>query len=244
MTFFQEKLIFLPTTLSQDFEYSFSTPFEELFITTEDDARLNALHFKTENPKGVILYFHGNAGNLDRWGEITSEFTKLQYDVLVMDYRTYGKSTGKLSEKALYDDAQLFYNHLLKTYKEEEIIIYGRSLGTGIASHIASQNKPLKLILETPYFNLLEIAQKRFSFLPIKLLLKYEFPSNEFINVVTCPIAIFHGTNDNVIPFESGRKLFESIIQNEKEFFLIENGEHNNLSNFEAFHNGIQKTLK
>jgi len=244
MTFFQEKLIFLPTTLSQDFEYSFSTPFEELFITTEDDARLNALHFKTENPKGVILYFHGNAGNLDRWGEITSEFTKLQYDVLVMDYRTYGKSTGKLSEKALYDDAQLFYNHLLKTYKEEEIIIYGRSLGTGIASHIASQNKPLKLILETPYFNLLEIAQKRFSFLPIKLLLKYEFPSNEFINVVTCPIAIFHGTNDNVIPFESGKKLFESIIQNEKEFFLIENGEHNNLSNFEAFHNGIQKTLK
>ena len=145
--FLQEKILFRPTVLNQTYVYKFSNPFEELFLKADDKAVINALHFKAENPKGVILYFHGNAGNLSRWGNITEYFVEMNYDVLVMDYRTYGKSTGALSERALYSDAQLCYDYLKNNYNESEITVYGRSLGTGIAAYIAAKNKPKQLIL-------------------------------------------------------------------------------------------------
>ena len=117
--FLQEKLIFLPTSLSQNHEYQFSEPFEEFFLQSNDGARLNALHFKRKDPLGVILYFHGNAGNLDRWGEIGMSLSRsLNYDVVIMDYRTYGKSKGYLSEEALHADGQLFYDYVSKQYEE------------------------------------------------------------------------------------------------------------------------------
>ena len=154
-------------------QFDFQDQFEELFLEAQDGAVINALHFKAEAPKGVILYFHGNAGDLSRWGNITSYFVEKRYDVLVMDYRTYGKSTGELSEKALYDDALMCYSHLLKTYDENDIIIYGRSLGTGMATYMASVKNPKQLILETPYYSLVDIAKRRFPILPVSLFMKY-----------------------------------------------------------------------
>ena len=242
--FFQEKLIFLPTKLPQDFEYSFSQTFEEFNLTTKDSAVLNAIHFKQDDPKGVILYFHGNAGNLSRWGAITTFFAEKKYDVIVMDYRTYGKSTGKLSEEALYTDAQLFYDYALKRYDENEIVLYGRSLGTGIATKLAGENRPNKLILETPYHSLLDVAKNRFPFLPVQWLLKYKLLSHDYIQNVTCPVTIFHGTKDGVVPYESGRRLFDSIPIENKKFYTIEEGEHNNLIQFETYLMGIEETLE
>ena len=241
--FLQEKLIFLPTTLPQDFAYSFSNPFEELFLKAEDGAVINAIHFKTEKPKGVILYFHGNAGDLSRWGIITEFFVEMHYDVLVMDYRTYGKSSGTLSEQALYNDAQMCYDYLLKHYQESEITIYGRSIGTGMATHLASGNQPNRLILETPFYSLSDVAKHRFPVFPVKKLLRYNFPSYQYIQDVKCPIIIFHGTEDNIIPYTSGEKLFDSIFQKEKTFFTIENGGHNNLIEFDSYRKQIQKIL-
>ena len=139
--FLQEKILFRPTVLNQTHVFKFSNPFDELFLKSEDNAVINALHFKAEESKGVILYFHGNAGDLSRWGKITEYFVDKNYDVLVMDYRTYGKSTGALSEHALYGDAQLCYDFLKELYAEKDISVYGRSLGTGIATYIASKNQ-------------------------------------------------------------------------------------------------------
>ncbi len=242
--FLQEKLIFLPTTLDNTFQFEFQDQFEELFLEAEDGAIINALHFKADQPKGVILYFHGNAGDLSRWGTITSYFVEKHYDVLVMDYRTYGKSTGKLSEKALYDDALMCYSHLLKTYSENDITIYGRSLGTGMATYIASVNDPKQLILETPYYSLVDVAKKRFPILPVSLLLKYRVPSFEFIQNVQCPITIFHGTDDSVVSIESGKKLFDSINNPQKTFIEIEAGRHNDLINYKEYHDTIELILK
>lgn len=149
--FLQEKLIFLPTPLEQEYVFKFEHDFEEVFLSAADGAVINALHFKANDPKGIVLYFHGNAGNLSRWGEITGFFVDLDYDVFVMDYRTYGKSTGDLSEQVLYDDAQMCYDHVLKHYKASDISIYGRSLGTGMATFLASKNEARQLILETPF---------------------------------------------------------------------------------------------
>ncbi len=242
--FLQERFIFLPTRLPQEYEYSFNHQYSEFNLNSEDGAQLNALHFKIPNPKGIILYFHGNAGNLSRWGEIAGALSnEYQHDVVVMDYRTYGKSTGSLSEEALHQDGQLFYNHLLDRYPEKDIILYGRSLGTGIATRLAAQNQPGKLILETPYYSLLDIGQRRFPFLPVKWLLKYQFKSFEYVQNISCPVAVFHGTEDEVIPLDSGKKLFQSIPGHSKQFYLVEGGRHNNLSGFDAYHRGLYNLL-
>lgn len=241
--FLQEKIIFLPSKLDQDYRYEFSQPFEELFLKTDDGTVINAIHFKKENPKGVILYFHGNAGDLSRWGEIASYFAKKGYDVLVMDYRTYGKSTGELSEVALYADAQMCYDYLLKTYDEKDIILYGRSLGTGVVTNLASSNNPKQVILETPYYSLVSVAKHRFPLFPVEQLMTYRMPSNEFIQEVRCPVTIIHGTDDSVVPFESGKQLFDECKSKQKAFVRIEGGEHNNLIEFEKYHLTIDSIL-
>ncbi|WP_439152195.1 alpha/beta hydrolase [Winogradskyella sp.] len=240
---FQEKLLFLPTSLEQDFVYEFDHDFEELFLVTEDDVVINALHFKAENPIGVILYFNGNAGDLSQWGKITEKFVDLKYDVFVMDYRTYGKSTDEIGEIALYNDAQYCYNYLLNQYSENQITLYGRSLGTGLASYLAVNNNPLQLILETPYYSIVDVAKKRFPIFPVKQVLKYQFPNYEYLPMVNCPITILHGTKDSVVPYSSSVKLSELNLDN-LEFVTIDNGEHNNLSEFKDYQNAIGKVLK
>lgn len=242
--FIQEKLMFHPIHMSKDLKYEFSQPFEELFLKSNDGAVINAIHFKTENPKGVILYFHGNASNLSLMGPTANYFMKHGYDIFFMDYRTYGKSLGKLSEQALYDDAQMCYDYLAKRYDESDITVYGRSLGTGIATYVASKNKPKRLILEAPYYSVLDIAQHRFPIYPVKYLLKYKIPTHEFVKNVTCPITIFHGTDDAIIPFESGEKLFEGLSKKQAQFIQIDGGSHNDLIHFETYRNGIDKLLK
>ena len=241
--FIQEKLIFLPTKLPLDYQYEFDHSFEEIFLEANDGARLNALHFKSSDPKGVILYFHGNAGNLARWGEIATSFVDMDYDVVIMDYRTYGKSKGTLSEQALIDDGQLFYDYVLSQYQEEQLILYGRSLGTGIATKLAAENNPAKVLLETPYYSLLDIAESRFPYLPVKRLLKYQFKSFENVRDINCRISVFHGTSDEVIPLDSGRRLYESIPGSNKELFVVPGGQHNNLAAFKEYRVGISEVL-
>jgi len=241
--FFQEKLIFLPSQLPQEYVYSFTLPHNEFNLKTDDGAVLNGLHFKNKEPKGVILYFHGNAGDLSRWGEIALYFVEKQYDVIIMDYRTYGKSTGKLSPGALFDDAQLFYDYTLNHYDENKITLYGRSLGTGLATKVAATNGPKQLVLETPFYSLLDVAKSKFPILPVSLFLKYRFPSFEFIQNVTCPVTIFHGTSDSVVPYESGKRLYDVIPNKRKNLFTVEKGDHNNLVSFPAYHEGIQQVL-
>ncbi len=241
--FLQEKILFRPTVLNQTYVFKFSHPFEELFLKSDDGAVINAIHFKVENPKGVILYLHGNAGDLSRWGKITEYFVEKEYDLLVMDYRTYGKSTGALSEHALYSDAQLCYDYLKDRYNEDEITIYGRSLGTGIVTYIASANNPKQIVLETPYYSIVDVAKYRFPFFSVEQMLHYKIPANEFIQNVTCNIHIIHGTDDNVVPFESGEKLFKVSPQNLTTFTVIENGSHNDLIQFDSYHKKIKEIL-
>ncbi len=233
----------MPETLPQDFTYSFTTNFDEIFLKTEDGAKLNALHFKVENPKGIVLYFHGNAGELSRWGIVVQNFVAMEYDVLVMDYRTYGKSTGKLSEKALYKDAQLFYDYLLKSYSEDKIVVYGRSLGTTFATYVASKNNPKYLFLEAPFFNLAEVASNRFSMYPVGWFLKYNFPTNKYIKNVNCPIIIFHATDDFVVNYENSLKLSQIKTAGKLKLITIPAGGHHNLVDATIYKETLQKIL-
>ncbi|NND63197.1 MAG: alpha/beta hydrolase [Flavobacteriaceae bacterium] len=243
MFLIQEKLIFLPSELPLDHEYSFDIPFEELWLTHPDGAQLNALHFKSENPKGIVLYFHGNSGDLDRWGSIAGSFTKFNYDVLVMDYRTYGKSSGNLGEKPMYEDAALFYKKAAELFPEDQIIVYGRSLGTTFATFVASENKPGKLLLETPFYSLSSLVKDRYWFVPVNTLLRYKFPTNKYILEVNCPIVIFHGTEDGIVPYKHGVQLHETLPKSQSKLLTIEGGSHNNLIDFEIYRAAIQHEM-
>ncbi|MEW7293030.1 alpha/beta hydrolase [Aquimarina sp. 2304DJ70-9] len=241
---FQEKILFQPETLSDDYTFEFDHAFQEFFLETAEGDCLNAIHFTNTNPKGVILYFHGNRGSLRRWGEIVSFFAKKRYDVIIMDYRGYGKSKGKITEKNLYNDAQLFYEYTAKHYPEDQITIYGRSIGTGIAVKVASDNQPCNLVLETPYYNIKDIVESWLPHFPTNLLLRFKMPSGTFIQNVTCPITIYHGTDDGVVPYRSGERLFTSIPTPNKEMITIDEGSHNDLIRFDRYLNTIDKVLE
>ena len=242
--FFQGYIIFRPKKLTPDFNYSFDVNFEEVNLKTFDKSVLNALHFKVENPKGVILYFHGNKDNLKRWGGIASKFTEYNYDVFVMDYRGYGKSTGERTQELMYEDAQLCYNYLKELYDESTIVIYGRSLGGTFASYVASNNKPKELILEATFNSLQEVLNGKFPLLPYSKLLKFEFNSSAYMERVDCPTLIFHGTKDRLIPIKHAELLFEHSKEDKTTFVIIEKGTHHNLSDFSEYSKSIDAVLE
>ncbi len=242
--FLQEQFIFRPSKLPQSHAYSFDYQFEEVFIETAPEAMINALHFTVERPKGIILYFHGNAGNLSRWGKITTFFVDHGYDVFVMDYRGYGKSTGERDEEALYSDSRQCYNYLLQRYSEDDIIVYGRSLGSAMATKMAAEFNPKALVLESPFYSLVDVAKSRFPMFPVEKLLKYQLPNYKYIKKVNCPITIYHGTNDFVVPFNSGERLYKASDEKKSEFIIIEGGGHNNLNEYSSYTDHIKGLLE
>ena len=166
--FFQEKLIFFPGRIPNDYQYNFNIPHEEIFYQTEENTRINVLKFIAQEPKGIVLFFHGNAGTLREWGFVAQDFVSRNFDLLILDYRTYGKSEGELNEAGLHHDASFIFKELLKTYKEDQIVVYGRSLGSGIAVQLAATNNPGALILETPFFNLADVAKRVAPIYPVQ----------------------------------------------------------------------------
>jgi uncharacterized protein len=234
----QKKIIFQPTKLSSDFKFRSEFNFEEVFLSTSDGNKINGLFFPDSSNK-VILYFHGNAGSLDSWQFVYNSFRSLGYNFFIIDYRGYGKSSGKITEEGLYIDAQTAYNYLLnRGFKDNQIVVYGRSIGTGMAVNLACKNKINSLILETPFTNLRKLASEKYPYLLPSLYLKFEFNNELKLKQIKSPLLIIHGKNDNVVPFKDGEKLFNDY-QGKKEFLSIENGQHNNLSTFPEFSQGI-----
>jgi pimeloyl-ACP methyl ester carboxylesterase len=239
--YFQEKFIFLPEKLSRNFEFSFKHPYKELFITTKD-AILNALYFPHPSSKGVIFYLHGNAGSMRTWAEVSDIFLSRGYSFFIFDYRGYGKSTGKLSKKNLYRDASLMYEYASRLEPGNKMIIYGRSLGSGFAAKLAIQKKPEKLILETPYYSMEEMARLQMPFFPVKLILKYKLPSYKWIPKIQCPILAIHGTEDELIPYNQAVRLKQYLKASDR-FVTIEKGMHGNISTFRLYHTSLDAFL-
>lgn len=205
--FFQESIIFFPQKLNKDHQFNFNQKFKELNIKTYDNKIINGLLFKAKNTKGLIFYLHGNAGSLDSWGTVAKNYTKLNYDVFILDYRGFGKSEGSIkNQEQVFKDNQTAYNLLKKEYNEQNIIILGYSIGTGMASKLASENTPKELILQAPYYNLTDIMRRKFSLIPT-FILKYKFETNKYLKKCKMPITIFHGKEDRVISYNSSLKL-------------------------------------
>jgi len=241
---FQEKFIFIRFRTAKDHVYKFRSPYEERFLSTPDGAELHALYFKAQDPRGAVLYYHGNTGSLRRWGNNAHRFVRMGYDVLMPDPRGYGKSRGDLSEAALHADAEAWYLHLAQQWSGSEIVLYGRSLGSGLATPVAAQHATKALILETPFANLYEVAMNYLPILPYKLLLRYPFRNDIAMEGVRCPVYVLHGKRDNLVPFDSALRLYSLIPSNvHREMLTFPKGNHSNLDRFPRYHKLIKKVL-
>jgi hypothetical protein len=181
------------------------------------------------------LYLKGNSKSIKGWGKFAVDFTRNNYDVIMVDYRGFGKSTGKRSQKAIKHDIQFVYNKIRERVPEKFIILYGRSLGSGFATKLASMNNPKMLILDAPYYSLKHVTGRYMPFMPLSVILRYPMPTYKWLKYVNCPIRIIHGTNDKLIPFKSSVKL-SKINPKRTRLYPVIGGGHKNMNTFEEYH--------
>ena len=239
----QERFIFKPEKLKQDFIYKYDAPFKELFFDVEPGVRINGLHFTVKDPHGLVLYFHGNTRSIKGWARYATDFFRYNYDVVLVDYRGFGKSTGKRTEKDMLNDMQFVYDKLATQYTQQHIIVYGRSLGSGFATKIASDNKPRYLILDAPYFSFRKVIERFLPILPVRLVLRYQLRTDKWIGQVSCHTYILHGTKDWLIPITNSEKL-QALNPKKITLIRIRGGGHNNLPTFPEYHNFIRDILQ
>lgn len=237
---FQEKLIFYPTQLIENYKFDFAEA-EELVIQNHNE-KISALLFHGQaQPNNLIIYFHGNAEALNSWGFTAAELAqKTGQDILIVDYPGYGKSTGKItSEKQLHQFAERVYEEAEKR-APGNIILYGRSLGSGLATKLAAE-KPIKaLILETPFLSGYAQGQSSFPLIPL-FLIRYKFRNDEHIKKTKAPILIIHGTNDVIVSYDQAKALHQLAPQST--FVTIQGGNHNDLPATEDYWRALELFL-
>lgn len=243
---FQDFFIFRPERLPRDYQYIFQKPYEELTIPGPENGRLNALWFRQDQhpqTRGVILYFHGNAGSLRRWGHLYHFFAYFGYDFFIYDYRGFGKSRGRRNESLMYQDARAVYDFIRSHYPPERIVIFGRSLGSAFATWLAVHAEAKLLILETPFASMRRLFRAYFPILPPFFRYKYLFSNRRWLGKVKIPVYIFQGDEDLVVPFRVAAALQPSLKQGDR-FFRIEGGSHNNLLYYDKYVAEMKKILE
>lgn len=239
----QEKFLFKPEKLPADFEFKYpNQKATEYNIELDAGVNINSVHFSVDNPKGVVMYLKGNSRSIKGWGKFAIDFTRLQYDVVMVDYRGFGKSTGRRTERAIKDDLQKVYNRIKSRVDQKYIVIYGRSMGSGFATKLASTNNPRMLILESPYYSMMRIAKRYIPFMPISIAMRFPIRTYKWIQYVNCPIKIIHGTSDRLVPFSNAIELVK-IRQKYARIYPIVGGGHNDLHTFEDYHRILEEIL-
>ncbi len=240
--FAQDLFFFRPEKLPDSFRYEYPFPFDEVNFEMEDGGTINGIHFKVPNSKGVVFYLKGNSRSIKGWGKFAKDFVGKGYDFFIIDYRGFGKSRGRRSEAILFNDAQHVYKWLSGLYGENRIILYGRSLGSGIAARIASWNNPRMLILNAPYFSFLKQVKRYGFMLPIDWLLKYPIRTDRFIKKINCPVFFIHGMKDRLIPPKNS-KMLRQLASGKSFLFEIADAGHNNLPDFPEYHDILYDIL-
>lgn len=240
--FTQDFYFFRPELLPRSFQYRYPFPFEEVNFEMEDGGYINGLHFRVPNARGVVYYLKGNSKSVKGWGKFARDFVSKGYDFFMVDYRGMGKSRGKRTESTLFNDAQHIYCWLKEKYGEEQIVLYGRSMGSGVAARIASWNRPRMLILDAPYYSFIHQVKRYGFWMPLRWLLKYQLRTDQFIRKISCPVFIIHGQKDRLIPFRQSEMLKEQA-PGQVRLFAVEEAGHNNLPAFAAYHEWLYEVL-
>lgn len=237
-------ILFYPEKLRTDYTFDFGPDCRELFIPTEDGEKLNALHFSLDNPRGCVVYAHGNAGNLASWGAVAAVFNELGYEVIIYDYRGYGKSSGEVGTEAqFYRDAECVLRRARMGFAEQDIILYGRSLGTAMMTHLARGSACRQLILETPFVSVPDLARTLFPMLPAGLPLDYKFDIGAMLREVNIRVDLIHGTQDEIVPYDCSVRLAQ-MLGDDSILHTVRGGHHNDLSMYPDYHNALTAILK
>jgi uncharacterized protein len=235
---FQSRFIFHPGKLPPDYQFSLGENDREVFLKTSDEETINALFYRGPGNQ-VVLYFHGNAGDLSNWQSVSTEFLAAGYSLFVIDYRGYGKSSGVISEQGFYNDAEASWDYLTNTLN----IIYGRSIGTGVAVQLATRCNGRGLVLESPYSSLRKLAQQKASWLLPALWLRFHFDSLKRMMLVKSPVIFIHGSSDTLIPPSHTQDLYEAF-HGKKMMAIIRQGSHNDLQTFDEYTNIISVQMR
>lgn len=238
---YQESIIFVGSPLPDDHAFEFDLPFEELRVPVEG-AEMSALHFQQPDPRGLVFFLHGNGGNLDSWTSNVDYYQRVNYDLFIFDYRGYGKSSGKIqSEQQLHDDVRRAWNLIADRYQDKPIVIYGRSLGTALASQLAHDVNPDLLILVSPFSSMLAMARREYPLLP-EGLVRYPLRTDRLIERIESPILFVHGDEDRFIPPEHSRALIEKA-RSSTELLIVEGARHNDIHQFDSYLDGLTDAL-
>jgi len=224
---FQSHYVYYPERILVADPGSIGLNFENVSFETSDRIELSGWFIPCAGASGVILFCHGNAGNISHRLESVQQFHRLGLDVFIFDYRGYGQSKGKPTEQGTYKDAEAAWRYLIETRQmnPDQIVVFGRSLGGAIASWLAQTHPPRALILESTFTSLPDIAATLYPYLPVRWLSRFKYDTAEYLGRVDCPVLIVHSRDDEIMPFEHGRQLFEAAKEPKR--FLEISGTHN-----------------
>ncbi|OHB50766.1 MAG: hypothetical protein A2Y10_01700 [Planctomycetes bacterium GWF2_41_51] len=225
--FKQSSFTFHPTRDILNNPADINLEYQKVQLKTSDNILLSAWYIPAKNARFSLIFCHGNGGNISHRLENINILNELGINCFIFDYRGYGESQGKPSEKGLYIDAQTAYNWLVseKNILPENIIIYGQSLGGSVAAHLASNVKAGGVIIESAFTSFADMGKKFYPYLPVKLFAKFDFKTIHYVRLINYPILIIHSLEDELVPFEFGWRLYETA--NEPKKILEISGSHN-----------------
>ena len=236
---FQRNLLYHPTE-NNYFGDKILVDVEKIKIRTQDNIQLVSwYHKKNLNKYKTILFLHGNAGSLENRIHKINHFKDMNINFLIIAWRGFSGNEGKPTEKGLYEDARSAVRWLKSNgVGENNIIIYGESLGTGVATEIAQNKNFAGVILESPFTSMVDAAKDKYPYLPVKLLLKDKYESDQKIKNIKSPVLIMHGKVDNIVPFHMGEKMYE-LANEPKYYYFSEYDDH-----MMEYNEKLLKTLK
>jgi hypothetical protein len=237
----QERLIFLPDKLPMEHRFAFGADVHEVFLDVPG-ARLHALHLKNPAPRGLVFFLHGNAGNLDGWFANADFYRRLNLDLFMLDYRGYGKSSGRIESQAqLEADVRAAWAAVAPAYAGTMRVIAGRSLGSALAAGLAAEVKPERTVLISPYASVRALAAEHYPWVPAALL-RYPLRTDEALSRVRTPVLLVHGERDEVIDPSHSERL--ARIAEHAERVLIAGAGHNDLQGFPQYLDAIAARLR
>jgi pimeloyl-ACP methyl ester carboxylesterase len=237
---FQESILFQPTVLPASHRFEIDDV-EELTIDV-DGATLSALHLELPEPRGVVFYLHGNGGSLESWFTNTEPYRAANFDLFMLDYRGYGKSSGTIeSETQLRADVLAAWRHVAPRYAGKRKVIYGRSLGTALAAGLAAQVQPDLTILVSPYCSMADLMRAHYSYLPT-MILRYPLDTCEALARIRGPVLLMHGERDILIPIGQSERLMQFSPQ--ARLVRLPSAGHGDVHQFDEYKIELQRALE
>ena len=226
---FQSRLVFYPE-IEREFTATpgrIGLPYEDLHLETSDGISLHGWYIPAPQPRGTVLFMHGNAGNISHRLDSVKMFYRMGYSMLIFDYRGYGNSGGAPTEQGTYRDAETAWRYLTEQMHIPacRIVLFGESLGGAVASWLAARHKPAALVIASGFTSVPDLGQHIYPYFPIRLLARIRYDTREYLRSVTAPVLIAHSPQDEIIPFEHGQALFAAA--NPPKQFLELAGGHN-----------------